>query len=87
MLGALNDGVNVKGYFVWNLMDDFGWDSGYTTKHGLYEVDMNDPARTRTPRKSAFVYKEIIRSRTVDFDYDPDLNNEDFIYKIISNEC
>lgn len=41
-------------------------------RFGFYEVDYDSPERTRTPRKSAFVFKEIVRSRTLDFDYEPE---------------
>ncbi|KAE9546880.1 hypothetical protein FO519_009908, partial [Halicephalobus sp. NKZ332] len=47
------DKVNVIGYSVWSLMDNFGWLNGYTTKYGFYRVDFNDPQRKRTPRSSA----------------------------------
>ncbi|XP_072932349.1 myrosinase 1-like [Epargyreus clarus] len=72
LLAANLDGANVKGYHVWSLIDNFEWSYGYMYKMGLYEVDMSDPNRTRTPRKSAFVYKDIIRSGVVDYEYDPD---------------
>ncbi|KAJ8715708.1 hypothetical protein PYW07_010190 [Mythimna separata] len=72
MLNALDDGVNLKGYMVWSLLDNMEWLEGYVACFGLYRVDYQDPARTRTPRKSAFVYKHIIKNRFVDYEYEPD---------------
>nr|XP_053617030.1 myrosinase 1-like [Plodia interpunctella] len=72
MLDAIDDGVNIKAYTAWSIMDNFEWMQGYTERFGLYEVDYESPQRTRTPRKSAFVYKEIIRSRALDWGYEPD---------------
>lgn len=43
----------------------------HSERFGLYEVDFEDPGRTRTPRKSAFVYKEILRTRTLDHYFEP----------------
>ncbi|XP_059049864.1 lactase/phlorizin hydrolase-like [Achroia grisella] len=72
LLDAIKTGSNVQAYAAWSLMDNFEWMEGYTERFGLYEVDYRSPERTRTPRKSAFVYKEIIRTRALDWDYEPD---------------
>ncbi|XP_075991782.1 lactase/phlorizin hydrolase-like [Anticarsia gemmatalis] len=72
MLDAIDEGSSFKGYTAWSIMDNFEWMRGYTERFGLYEVDYESPERTRTPRKSAFVYKEIIRSRALDWHYEPD---------------
>ncbi|KAH9634924.1 hypothetical protein HF086_017223, partial [Spodoptera exigua] len=72
LLNCLDDGINLKGYMAWSLMDNFEWTQGYVERFGLYEVDISDPARTRTPRKSAFVYKHIIKHRSVDYEYEPE---------------
>lgn len=42
----------------------------FSVKFGLYEVDFINPNRTRVPRKSAFVYKEIIKTKKLDLYYD-----------------
>lgn len=44
----------------------------FREKFGLYEVDFSSPDKTRTPRKSAFIYKEIIRSKKLDPDFEPE---------------
>ncbi|XP_061727376.1 cytosolic beta-glucosidase-like [Cydia pomonella] len=72
LMDARADGSNCQGYFFWSLMDSFEWTSGYGYKFGLYQVDFDDPDKKRTARKSALVYKEIIRTGTTDFNYNPD---------------
>lgn len=55
---AITEGVNVKGYFHWSLLDNFEWDKGFWPRFGLIEVDRK--TLKRTVRQSARIYAEII---------------------------
>lgn len=60
---AIEDGVNVRGYFVWSLMDNFEWASGYTPRFGIVRVDY--PTQRRIPKLSARWYSEVIAANAV----------------------
>ncbi len=55
---AIQDGVNLKGYYVWSLMDNFEWAFGYSRRFGLIYVDFDD--LTRTWKQSARWYRDVI---------------------------
>ena len=55
------DGVSVKGYYAWSLLDNFEWGNGYTEKFGLHRVDMESAARERTPKESSFWFKRLVQ--------------------------
>jgi Glycosyl hydrolase family 1 len=56
---AIQDGVNLNGYFVWSLMDNFERARGYQCRFGLYFVDFG-PQR-RMPKRSGRFYSEVAR--------------------------
>jgi beta-glucosidase len=60
---AVSDGVPVKGYFLWSLMDNFEWADGYGNRFGLHYVDY--ATQRRTPKLSAAFYREIIARNAV----------------------
>ena len=57
---AIEEGVDVRGYFYWSLLDNFEWGHGYGPKFGLYEVNRKTFARTKRP--SALVYADICKN-------------------------
>ena len=63
---AIKEGVDVRGYFYWSLLDNFEWAEGYGPKFGLYAV--NRQTFKRTPRPSAAVYAEICKNNKVEVD-------------------
>ncbi|KZC09280.1 Lactase-phlorizin hydrolase [Dufourea novaeangliae] len=67
MLLAMHvDGVDVRGYYVWSLLDNFEWDRGYRERFGIVFVDFNDPKRPRILKESAKWWKKIIADRKLD---------------------
>ncbi|KAM4596380.1 lactase-like a [Fundulus diaphanus] len=62
MLKAVKDGVNVKGYTAWSLLDSFEWDEGFSERFGLYFVDFSNKNKPRYPKASVQFYKRIISS-------------------------
>jgi beta-glucosidase len=57
--GAMNDGVDVRGFFYWSLLDNFEWQFGYTKKFGLFSVDFNDAQLTRRSTRVGKFYQQI----------------------------
>jgi beta-glucosidase len=57
---ALADGVDLRGYLHWSLMDNFEWAEGFSKRFGLAATDFDSPAKTRTLRPSAEVYRRIV---------------------------
>ena len=60
LLRAIDDGVDVRGYFHWSLIDNFEWNSGYAERFGLVHVDFS--TLKRTCKDSALYYSKIIKN-------------------------
>ncbi|MFC8947651.1 GH1 family beta-glucosidase [Streptomyces rochei] len=56
---ALEAGVDVRGYFVWSLLDNFEWAEGYARRFGLVHVDFT--TLERTPKASYGWYRDLVR--------------------------
>jgi beta-glucosidase len=58
---AMEHGVDLRGYFVWSLLDNFEWNQGYSKRFGIVHVDYE--TQRRTPKASALFYADVIRTR------------------------
>ena len=58
---AMDAGVEVRGYFVWSLLDNFEWAEGYRPRFGLVHVDF--ASQERTPKASYHWYRELIAAQ------------------------
>ena len=60
-LEAMRQGVRVDGYFVWSLLDNFEWSSGYAKRFGIVRVDYDTQARSL--KDSALWYRNFLTSK------------------------
>lgn len=55
---AMEDGIDVRGYYLWSLMDNFEWSAGFAARFGLYYTDYEN--LRMIPKKSASWYHDVI---------------------------
>jgi beta-glucosidase len=60
---AIADGVGLRGYFAWSLMDNFEWQHGYSKRFGLVFVDYG--TQRRIPKRSAEWFAEVARTNSI----------------------
>jgi len=60
MFEAMKAGADVRGYFVWSLLDNFEWGSGYSQRFGITYVDY--PTQRRIPKASFHWYAQLIKA-------------------------
>ncbi len=58
---VIQEGVDLRGYFAWSLLDNFEWSHGYSKRFGIVHVDY--ATQRRTPKASARFYSEVIRTK------------------------
>jgi beta-glucosidase len=61
---AIEEGIDVRAYYHWSLLDNFEWAEGYGPRFGLVEVDY--ATQERRTRESGKLYARIARERSVD---------------------
>lgn len=55
-----DEGVDIRGYFLWTFMDNFEWDQGYHGRYGIVYTDFE--TLERIPKDSAYWYKEVMQT-------------------------
>ena len=68
IMKAKEEGVNIKGYYVWSTMDLYSWINGYKKRYGLVYVDYEDENLKRIPKKSYYWYRNYIKRYLEDTD-------------------
>ncbi len=80
LVRLVNFNWDIRGYYHWSLVDNFEWERGWTHRFGLYAVDPE--TQVRTPRRSAALFAEICKSRSISADmvarYAPELLEQMF---------
>ncbi len=61
---AIQDGADVRAYYVWSLLDNFEWAFGYAKRFGIVWTDYETLARI--PKRSAAFYADVIRDNAVE---------------------
>jgi beta-glucosidase len=60
MSELITEGTDIRGYYVWSLLDNFEWAHGYSERFGVVHVDFETQARTE--KKSALMVKALLKS-------------------------
>jgi beta-glucosidase len=66
---ALQAGVDLRGYFVWSLLDNLEWAAGFDKRFGIVHVDF--ATQKRTPKASARFYQDVVRTHGAALDAPP----------------
>ncbi|KAE8736413.1 hypothetical protein F3Y22_tig00000002pilonHSYRG00215 [Hibiscus syriacus] len=61
LLKAIQEGVDIKGYYMWAFLDDFEWTSGYTLRFGFTYIDYKNKLR-RYLKHSAYWFNKFLHS-------------------------
>ena len=62
----MDDGIDVRGYYLWSLMDNFEWSAGFCARYGLYYTDYEN--LQMIPKKSVSWYRDVIRNSALEME-------------------
>ena len=65
MARAIREGLDVRGYFHWSIIDNFEWAEGFCPRFGLFTVDYRDASRRRIPTPAVETFRRIIDENQV----------------------
>lgn len=61
--GAIQEGADVRGYFVWSFFDNFEWERGYSKRFGIVRVDYE--TLSRIPKQSAYWFRDVVKNNAL----------------------
>lgn len=64
---AIRNGADVRGYFIWSLIDNFEWANGYEIKFGIYHIDRKNGTLNRIPKLSANWFRDMLSNHNISF--------------------
>ena len=73
---AVDEGADVRGYFLWTFLDNFEWDKGYSERFGLVYVDY--PTQKRIAKDSAYWYQQVMETNGRNLSIN--MNKKEIIY-------
>jgi beta-galactosidase len=62
---AIGDGVDLRGYLYWSLVDNYEWNHGMAMTFGLYEVPPDDASKPRAARLVADLYSQVVQANAI----------------------
>ncbi|CAA2961817.1 beta-glucosidase-like [Olea europaea subsp. europaea] len=62
---AMDQGANVRGYFIWSMFDNFEWGAGYSVRFGIFYIDYKNGLYTRFPKNSAKWWMNFLDKKTI----------------------
>ncbi|CAI9760924.1 unnamed protein product [Fraxinus pennsylvanica] len=62
---AMDQGANVKGYYIWSMFDNFEWAAGYSSRFGIFYIDYKNGLYTRFPKYSAKWWMNFLDKTTI----------------------
>jgi beta-glucosidase len=60
---GIEDGADIRGYFLWSLLDNFEWAEGFSKRFGIVHVDFE--SQQRTIKDSAYWYRDVMRNNAL----------------------
>jgi beta-glucosidase len=63
---AIDEGADVRGYYLWTLIDNFEWAEGFAQRFGIIDVDHD--TQKRTIKDSGFWYRDLIAANQIAYD-------------------
>lgn len=77
LLPLIASGINIRGFFVWTLFDNFQWSANCTAHYGIYSILLNDTDLSRVPKLSTKIISDVFKTKEIP-DFADSINQIEF---------